>query len=99
MTGVSVGSYEDLEPRGQPVDRDPLLSCEICGESRRWQDYWKDRILSADDPEDAPLWCDGCEEEIETLRRRRSNNAKITEWVGLSSTETDQSGDTQDTDQ
>lgn len=80
--GIAVGSYEDLGPReDQPVDRNPSLSCRICGESYKWQDYWKERILSQDaDPREVPLWCDECEEEIEELRRLRSENADLSEW-------------------
>lgn len=80
--GLAVGSFEDLEPdRGQFVDRNASMPCEICRESFAWQDYWKDRILSADcDHRDAELWCDDCTEEIQSLRRRLSKNSRITEW-------------------
>lgn len=81
--GVAVGSYGDLEPdRGQPVDRNPSVECRICGESFHWGDYWAPRIFDAENPEDVPLWCDDCEEEIQTLRRRLSDNEDLSQWGG-----------------
>ncbi|WP_066418979.1 hypothetical protein [Halorubrum aethiopicum] len=82
--GMAVGSYDDLQPEPeQPIDRNPSMPCEICGESFTWLDYWKDRILDGDgDPSEASFWCDDCEAEIETTRRRLSNNASLDEWVG-----------------
>lgn len=63
-----------------PIDRDPLVDCRICRDSYRWQDYWKPRIMEADDPRHAPYWCDECEREVQRLRRRLSYNQKLTEF-------------------
>lgn len=80
--GVSIGTYDDLRGGGErPIDRNPSFPCEICGESFNWQDYWKDRLLGGDgDPREASMWCDECETEIQTLRRRLSDNATLSEW-------------------
>lgn len=61
-------------------DTDPLIECRICGASYQWLDYWKPRILSADDPRSAPYWCNDCAPKIESLRARLSNNRKLTEF-------------------
>lgn len=87
--GVAVGSYEDLEPGPAPIDRNPSLPCEICGELHNWQDYWKERILSTEDPENALFWCDSCSREIEDLRKRLSNNTKLNEWSNRSEAQPD----------
>lgn len=79
--GVRVGTFDDLHVVEQPIDRNPSIACEICGEPYNWQDYWKDRVLDGDgDPSEASVWCDESKAEIQTLRRRLSDNAKLFEW-------------------
>ncbi|WP_256403265.1 hypothetical protein [Halorubrum salinum] len=81
--GVAVGSYADLGPdRSQPVDRNPTLCCEICGDAHSWMDYWKDRVLDGSGRSDVPLWCVECEDEIQRMRRRLSMNRSLDEWGG-----------------
>jgi len=54
---ISIGTFDDLQPdRPQPIDRNPSLPCERCGNSYNWQDYWKDRFSKPD----GVFWCDSC---------------------------------------
>lgn len=86
MGGISIGTYDDLkgwdEPR--PIDRNPDIPCDECGESFAWADYWKPRgqdPTDSFDPEAAETWrCDDCRARLERLRRRRENNHSLWEY-------------------
>lgn len=71
------------ERRGGPVDRNPYMDCERCGESFRWKDYWKPRIDDGriENPHEEPFLCDSCHEEKTRLERREANNRSMQEFL------------------
>lgn len=85
--GISVGSYEDLEPEGpQPVDRNPLVDCHgDCGERYQWKQWqeWYDFT-----PETAFV-CPDCRERRDRRHRRRENNQRLSGFGSGSEREAD----------
>lgn len=70
---------------GNVPDPNPFIDCHDCGESYKWQDYWKPRVVEGDrvdepnDP-DEPWRCDSCHERHERETRRRKNNASLSAY-------------------
>jgi hypothetical protein len=79
---VAIGTYNDLQPEpAQPVDRNPSIPCERCGESYNWQDYWEDRL--SDDPREQAFWCESCWGELieqARIERYAKEHHQLTEW-------------------
>lgn len=78
---ISIGSYEDLEPREtRPIDRNPDIPCHECGESQSW-DEWQEQYHEIT-PE-TKLRCPGCWGQLieqARIERKQERHKQITEF-------------------
>lgn len=71
---------------GNVPDRNPHIDCHECGDSYKWQDYWKPRYVEGRDwnPASVHWLCDGClmaaREDYEEHKRRREHK-QLTEFA------------------
>jgi len=71
---------------GHDIERNPLMDCDQCGQSYRYQDYWHDRYVKGQswNPNKVKWICDECIEQAKAeyeLHKKRENHAQLTEWV------------------
>lgn len=80
--------YDDVahnimnERRGGPIDRDPSMECDGCGESHQ-ASYYDEHGQLTQDPEE-PVLCAACARKpvgTRTVEERQETNQAITEFI------------------
>jgi hypothetical protein len=76
---IYVGTHPELQPDTRPIDRNPTIACEHCGESWGYQDYWHGR-WSLDGQSHVTV-CDECLKRLDDWHNRMVQNRSLSEFA------------------
>lgn len=74
-----VGTQPELQPDTRPIDRNPSIACEHCGESWSYRDYWEGR-WSLDGQAHVTV-CDECLERLDHWHDRLTKNHSLSAFA------------------